>query len=81
MRQATLSFLLTLARSKLVASIATHDASPENSRICTIGRVQPFVLGDGAGKTQQHSRRDTREERVKEEERPRKKSTGRLRRT
>ena len=54
--QAMLSFLLTqvsaLARSKVVTSNATHDASPD-SRVCAIGRVQPFVLGEGGGKTQQ----------------------------
>ena len=44
--------------SKLGASSATHDASPADTRVCAIGRVELFVLGNGAGRTQQHGRRD-----------------------
>ena len=55
--QATLSFFdtrersETVARSKLVASNATHDASPTNSRVRAIKHVELFGLGDGAVRT------------------------------
>ena len=49
----------TVVRDKLVANSAIHDACPADSRVCTFGRAQPFVLGESADKTQQHSQRDT----------------------
>ena len=63
-RQATLSFSLTRERSetfaggKLVASSATHGASPANSRVRAIKRVELFGLGDGAVRTLRQGRRD-----------------------
>ena len=41
----------TVARSKIVANSATHDASPANSRVRAIKRVELFGLGDGAVRT------------------------------
>ena len=46
----------TVARNKLVASSALHDASL--GRVRAIGRVEFFVLGDGAVRTLHHGRRD-----------------------
>ena len=54
----------TRRRSKIVAggplraSGATHDASPANRRVWALWRTQPSVLGEGAGKTRQHDRRE-----------------------
>ena len=48
----------TVARSKLAASSATHDASLANSRVRAIRRVELFGLGDGAVRTLQQGCRD-----------------------
>ena len=48
----------TVARSKLVASSATNDASLANSRVRASRRVELFVLGDGAVRTLQQGCRD-----------------------